>query len=102
MLTLGELAAWYARLLGIPSIVCNKCGRWQAAYPGLPFYKAESHFPGLSTIADSDGSIKAQLKGEERVIVANVALDLGAKHARRRKATDGGLTRASGSGTGPG
>jgi len=79
MFSLGELAAWYARLLGIPSIVCNKCGRWQAAYPGLPFYKAESHFPGLSTIADSDGSIKAQVKNEEKVIVADVALDPGRK-----------------------
>lgn len=75
MFSLGKLAHWHARLLGIPSIVCNKCGRWQAAYPGLPFYKAESRFPGLSTIADSDGSIKAQLKGEERVIVADVTLE---------------------------
>jgi N-carbamoylputrescine amidase len=79
MFSLGELAAWYARLLGIPSIVCNKCGYWQAAYPGLPFYKADSHFPGLSTIADSDGSIKAQLKGEERAIVADVSLEPGRK-----------------------
>jgi len=79
ILSLGELGLWYARLLGIPSIVCNKCGYWQAAYPGLPFYKAESHFPGLSTIVDSDGSIKAQLKGEERVIVADVALEPGRK-----------------------
>jgi N-carbamoylputrescine amidase len=79
MFSLGELALWYARLLGIPSIVCNKCGYWQAAYPGLPFYKADSHFPGLSTIADSDGSIKAQLKGEERVIIADVTLEPGRK-----------------------
>jgi len=79
MFSLGELAPWYALLLGIPSIVCNKCGRWQAAYPGLPFYKADSRFPGLSTIADSDGSIKAQLKDEERVIVADVALEPGRK-----------------------
>jgi len=75
MFSLAELALRYARLLGIPSIVCNKCGYWQAAYPGLPFYKADSHFPGLSTIVDSDGSIKVQLKGEERVIVADVTLD---------------------------
>jgi N-carbamoylputrescine amidase len=79
MLTLGELAGWYARLLGIPAIVCNKCGRWQAAYPGLPFYKAESYFPGLSTIADSDGTIKVQVKNEEKVIVADVTLDRGRK-----------------------
>jgi len=79
MFSLAELAPWYARLLGVPSIVCNKCGPWQAAYPGLPFYKGESHFPGLSTIADSDGSIKAQLKNEERVIVADVTLEPGRK-----------------------
>jgi len=79
MFSLGELAPRYARLLDIPSIVCNKCGRWQAVYPGLPFYKADSRFPGLSTIADSDGSIKAQLKDEERVIVADVTLEPGRK-----------------------
>ena len=77
--SLGELAPRSARLLGVPSIVCNKCGRWQAAYPVLPFYKADSSFPGLSTIADSDGSIKAQLKDEERVIVADVTLEPGRK-----------------------
>ena len=75
MLSLGSLALWYARLLGIPAIVCNKCGYWQAAYPGLPFYKADSHFPGLSTIADSDGTMKAQVKNEERLIIADVALE---------------------------
>jgi len=77
--SVAELAPRYARLLDIPSIVCNKCGRWQAVYPGLPFYKADSRFPGLSTIADSDGSIKAQLKDEERVIVADVTLEPGRK-----------------------
>jgi N-carbamoylputrescine amidase len=75
MFSLGKLAPWYARLLGIPSILCNKCGRWQAAYPGVLFYKAESRFPGLSTIADSDGSVKMQMKDEEGVIIADVTLE---------------------------
>jgi N-carbamoylputrescine amidase len=73
--SLGELASRYAHLLCIPSIVSNKCGPWQSPYPGIPFYRADSPFPGLSTIADSEGSVKAQLGNEERVIVADVVLD---------------------------
>jgi len=75
IMSLKDLAVRYARLLGIPTIVCNKSGPWRSPYPGLPFYITNSHFPGLSTIADSDGSVKAQLGGEENVIVADVTLD---------------------------
>lgn len=73
--SLGELAPAYARLLGVPSILCNQCGQWQSPYPGIPFYKSDSSFLGLSTIADSDGAIKAQLGNEERVIIEEVTLD---------------------------
>lgn len=76
---LRGLAQQYARMLGIPSLVSNKCGPWQSPYPGIPFYRGDSPFPGLSTIADSDGSIKAQLGTEERVIVAHVVLEQGQK-----------------------
>jgi len=74
-MSLGDLALRYARLLGIPAVVCNKSGPWRSPYPGIPFYTANSHFLGLSTIADSDGSVKAQLGGEEKVIIADVTLD---------------------------
>ena len=73
--SLGELAPAYARLLGVPSILCDQCGQWQSPYPGIPFYKSDSSFVGLSTIADSDGAIKAQLGNEERVIVEEVTLN---------------------------
>jgi len=74
-MSLGDLAQRYARLLGIPAVVCNKSGPWRSPYPGIPFYTANSHFPGLSTIADSDGSVKAQLGDEEKVIIADVTFD---------------------------
>ena len=75
VMSLGDLALRYARLLGIPAVVCNKSGPWRSPYPGIPFYKSDSSFPGFSTIADSDGAIKAQLGNEERVIVEEVTLD---------------------------
>jgi N-carbamoylputrescine amidase len=75
VMSLGDLALHYARLLGIPAVVCNKSGPWRSPYPGVPFYKSNSSFPGFSTIADSDGAIKAQLGNEERVIVEEVTLD---------------------------
>ena len=74
-MSLGDLAQRYARLLGIPAVVCNKSGPWRSPYPGIPFYTANSHFPGLSTIADSDGSVKAQLGNEEKAIIAAVTFD---------------------------
>lgn len=74
-LSLRELAPAYARLLGVPSILCNQCGKFQSSYPLIPFYRSDSSFLGLSTIADSDGAIKAQLGNEERVIVQEVTLD---------------------------
>jgi N-carbamoylputrescine amidase len=75
VMSLGDLALHYARLLGIPAVVCNKSGPWRSPYPGVPFYKSNSSFPGFSTIADSDGVIKARLGNEERVIVEEVTLD---------------------------
>jgi len=72
---LRELALRYARLLGVPAIMVNKCGQWQSPLPGLPFHKEDSSFPGLSTIVDSDGVVKAQLRDEEGIIVEDVMLD---------------------------
>jgi N-carbamoylputrescine amidase len=63
-----------ARLLGVPAIMANKCGPWQTLLPG-PFPPQDSSFPGLSAIADSDGTVKAQLGDEEGIIVEDVTLD---------------------------
>lgn len=73
---LREMAPLYARLLGVPAVLVNKSGPWASAVPGsfLP-RPGPSRFPGLSTIADSDGTVRDQLGGEEGVIVAEVTLD---------------------------
>ena len=43
--------------------------------PGIPYLNQDSYFDGLSSIADSDGTLKAQLGSEEGVIVEDVILD---------------------------
>ena len=73
--SLRDLALRYARLMGIPVVMANKCGPWQSPLPGLPFQHEVSSFPGLSAIADSDGTLKAQLAAEEGVVVEDVTLD---------------------------
>jgi N-carbamoylputrescine amidase len=70
-----EVPLHAALTLGIPVIMANKSGRWQSPTPALRFWKQDSSFPGLSTIIDSDGTIKAQLGDEEAVIVDDVILD---------------------------
>jgi N-carbamoylputrescine amidase len=80
---LKGLASHYARLLGIPVIMVNKCGRWRSPVPFLPFITQDSSFPGLSTIVDSDGITKARLSDEEGVIVAEVTLDPARKTGAR-------------------
>jgi N-carbamoylputrescine amidase len=70
-----EGARRMACLLGVPVIMVNKCGRWRSPMPGMPFWKQDSSFPGLSNIVDSDGTVKAQLGDEEVVIVEDVTLD---------------------------
>jgi len=72
---LQKLASYYADMLGIPVVMINKCGEWRSSIPFMPFLTQESSFPGLSTIVDSDGTLKAQLGDEEGVIVEEVTLD---------------------------
>ncbi|MDY6964866.1 MAG: carbon-nitrogen hydrolase family protein [Halobacteriota archaeon] len=72
---LKKLAYHYASMLGVPVILANKCGKWQTPLLGLPSLSQNSSFPGLSTIADSDGAVKAQLGDEEGVIVEDVTID---------------------------
>lgn len=72
---LRGLAARYARMLGIPTVYVNKAGQWKSPLPFLPLMDQDSAFPGLSAIADSDGTVVAQLGDEEGVIVGEVTLD---------------------------
>jgi N-carbamoylputrescine amidase len=79
---LQELAPHYAREFGVPAVMINKSGRWRTPVPGLPFLKQDSAFPGLSTICDSDGTVKAQMGNEEGLIVEDVTLDPSRKTGR--------------------
>ena len=79
---LEELAPHYARVLGVPAVMINKSGPWQTSLPGLPFLQQDSSFPGLSTICDSDGTIKAQMGNEEGLVVEDVILDPSRKTGR--------------------
>ena len=72
--TLKYAAQRMSRILGVPSIMVNKCGQWKTSLPGL-LPNQDSSFPGLSSIADSDGTIKAQLNDVEGVLVEDVTLD---------------------------
>lgn len=63
--------AVFARTLGVPVVMANRVGLLDTDLPGiLPHLK--SSFPGLSSIVDYDGEVKAELGGEEGVIVADV------------------------------
>ena len=77
--SLAGIASHYATLLGVPAVLINKCGAWSTPLPGLPFLHQDSRFPGLSTIVDSDGTVKARLGEEEGVIVEDVTLDASRK-----------------------
>ncbi len=72
---LGNVASYYASMLGVPAVYVNKSGPWVTTLPFMPLLTQRSSFPGLSTIADSDGTVKAQLGNEEGVIVEEVTLD---------------------------
>jgi len=78
---LRSLPTLYAELLGVPVVLVNKSGPWRSTLPGLPLFAQDSHFPGLSGIADSDGKLKAQLGAEPGVLVADVVLDTGRRKA---------------------
>jgi N-carbamoylputrescine amidase len=72
---LKGLTPFYAKLLGIPAIMANKCGPWDSTIPGLASLSRQSSFPGLSSIAESDGTLCSQLDDEEGIIVSDVTLD---------------------------
>ena len=69
-----EMPTRYARALGVPVLLANKCGPWEPPQAWAAALR-NVHSPGLSAIADSDGTLKAELGGGEGVIVADVTLD---------------------------
>ena len=80
--TIATVATYYAKNLGIPAICSDKSGKFNSPVPHVPILsevanlkEQTTHFCGFSTIADSDGSLKAQLGIEEGIIVADVIMD---------------------------
>jgi N-carbamoylputrescine amidase len=77
---LRGLAAHHAQALGVPVVMANKCGPLVTAMPsGLP--AQDTSFPGLSTIADSDGLVKDQLGSESGIALGEVSIDSARKAA---------------------
>jgi len=73
---------YHARTLGVPVALSNRTGPINTELPG-GFGEFTSRFPGYSQIVDSDGVVKAQMKAEEGVIVAEVVLSPERKHSKR-------------------
>jgi N-carbamoylputrescine amidase len=75
-----KIAPLYAHLLGVPAIFANQVGprgreKWAGIIGGL-MNPDQIHLLGLSTIADRDGTVKAQMDDHiEGIIVADVTLD---------------------------
>jgi len=70
-----RLPAHYARALGVPVVLCNKRGLFSSRLPWTFGMRETSHFPGLSTIADSSGDIIEQMADGEGFILGEVTLD---------------------------
>lgn len=66
--------AFYAQALGVPIVMANKWGPLVSPLPGT-FPAQNTSFPGLSAIADSDGTLKVQLGSEEGIAIVQVSLD---------------------------
>lgn len=71
---LKGITAFYAHALGVPVVTANRCGPLVTPLPG-GFPAQNTRFPGLSGVADSDGSLLVQLGDEEGIAIATVVLD---------------------------
>ena len=81
-------APYHARTLGVPVALSDRTGLINTELPG-GFGEFHSSFPGYSQIVDSDGAVKARLKNEEGVIVAEVILSPERKHSKRPRCYGG-------------
>jgi N-carbamoylputrescine amidase len=81
-------APYHARTLGVPVAISDRTGRINTELPG-GFGQFNSSFPGYSQIVDSDGAVKAHMKSEEGVIVAEVLLSPKRKRFRRPRCYGG-------------
>lgn len=81
-------APYHARTLGVPVALSNRTGLINTELPG-GFGEFNSSFPGYSQIVDSDGVVKARMKAEEGVIVAEVALSPERKRSKKPRCYGG-------------
>jgi N-carbamoylputrescine amidase len=75
--SLREIARFYSRAFGIPTVMVNKASVTDSSspIPVLPFVRLPFHFPGFSTICDSDGGVRDALGEGEGIVAAEVVLD---------------------------
>jgi N-carbamoylputrescine amidase len=81
-------APYYARTLGVPAALSDRTGLIDTELPG-GFGEFNSSFPGYSQIVDSDGEVKASMKAEEGVVVAEVLLSPDRKRSQRPRCYGG-------------
>lgn len=75
-------APYHARALGVPVALADRTGLINTELPG-GFGTFHSTFPGYSQIVDSDGVVKARMKAEEAVVVAEVIVSPTRKRSKR-------------------
>lgn len=81
-------APYHARVLGVPVALSDRTGTLNTELPGN-FGEFHSSFPGYSQIVDSDGVVKARMRDEEGVIVAEVVLNPERKRSNRLRCYGG-------------
>ena len=64
----------YARFLGIPVVLSNKCGRFSSRVEGLPV-GVETNFAGSSKIVDAKGNVISALDGKEGVLIEEIDIE---------------------------
>ncbi len=69
-----NIAQYYSKILGVPTVLSNKSGRFISPIPGMPLVQ-DTKFMGHSTIVDSDGTVKAQMEYNEGLIIEDIILD---------------------------
>jgi N-carbamoylputrescine amidase len=87
-------AEFYARTLGVPVVFADQTGPMAGSLGGIwgmLMDPAVFGYPGGSTIADGDGTARAQMGPEEGFIVADVTVDPARKHYSPPKTYDGWL-----------
>jgi N-carbamoylputrescine amidase len=73
------MASLYSQSLGVPAVFCNQVGPSSGdrgvGLVGRAMNSPDFYFPGLSTIAASDGRILTQLGKDEGLALAEIVLD---------------------------